>query len=595
MSRPDDSIASNFGAPLAGHPTANHPTGWPRPQEQLARDPVTGRPVAPVPADQWQGGPAYHYPGQTGHDQAQHYAPTPQQGASRAQPGGHGGAASHGDFTPQFGRYAGAPEAAHGAPGHAADSYQPPRAPAAQPAGWPPAGGQQQHYAPAGAQAGAESHWPGERVPYQNLTTGEPRTYDPNAYAPQGQDAGQAAQYGQYAPPAPGYADPQGGYHQQPYQGGFQEAGYQNQFAAPEQGYDPRTGQPYAQSGYGQGYAANGAGLDAGQPIAGQDGGYEGDFAEAPPRKRRGLLVVGALVCAVAVGGGLAFVYKTFGQGGKRIGAPPIVAKSNTPAKAVPTDPQGKQFENTNKKVLAKLDDAGGSSSSAGGTAPTPVVPGMIVSMPPGPASAQNVSNDTSAPSTRTVQTVPIGRDGNPVGGQPAVVTPRGLPGVQIDNSLNAPPAMRGGIPSADAPPPPPAAKPQAQRLATAPQAAAERTDAVAAAPAVAPKKAMIPKIPKDPAAGAAAAPSGTGSGYVAVLSSQKDRASALRIYADLAQKYPGQLGSRQPEVQEATVADKGVFQRLVVGPPSSQQSAKELCTQLKAAGYSNDCWVKQY
>ena len=44
----------------------------------------------------------------------------------------------------------------------------------------------------------------------------------------------------------------------------------------------------------------NGGGLDAGQPIAGHDGGYEGDFAEAPPRKRRGLLVAGALVCAVA-------------------------------------------------------------------------------------------------------------------------------------------------------------------------------------------------------------------------------------------------------------------------------------------------------
>ena len=105
--------------------------------------------------------------------------------------------------------------------------------------------------------------------------------------------------------------------------------------------------------------------------------------------------------------------------------------------------------------------------------------------------------------------------------------------------------------------------------------------------------KVAVPKVVKEAAVAAPAA--GAGSGYVAVLSSQKDKAAALRIFADLAQKYPGQLGSRQPEVQEANVADKGVFQRLVVGPPSSQQSAKELCTQLKSAGHTGDCWVKAY
>ena len=192
---------------------------------------------------------------------------------------------------------------------------------------------------------------------------------------------------------------------------------------------------------------------------------------------------------------------------------------------------------------------------------------------------------------------MPIGRDGNPVGGQPAVVTPRGLPGVQIDNTLNAPPAMRGGIPSADAP------------AATGRQAASA---AVGDGPASCRRAdrgrrrgAGCSSSQGPGSQGSEGSPQHRhgvprlhrrrGSGYVAVLSSQKDRAAALRIYADLAQKYPDQLGSRQPEVQEATVADKGVFQRLGRGPPSSQQSAKELCTQLKAAGYASDCWVKQY
>ena len=54
------------------------------------------------------------------------------------------------------------------------------------------------------------------------------------------------------------------------------------------------------------------------------------------------------------------------------------------------------------------------------------------------------------------------------------------------------------------------------------------------------------------------------------------------------------QLGGRTPEVQTATVKDKS-YQRLVVGPPSSQQSARDLCNQLKAAGHTGDCWVKAY
>ena len=55
--------------------------------------------------------------------------------------------------------------------------------------------------APAAPQSAADPHWPGERLPYQNLTTGEPRTYDPGTYAPPAHHAGQ------YGVPQ-GYADP---------------------------------------------------------------------------------------------------------------------------------------------------------------------------------------------------------------------------------------------------------------------------------------------------------------------------------------------------------------------------------------------------
>lgn len=563
MSRPDDVLAPNAG----------HPAGWPPRSQDVARDPVTGRPLAPMPAHgDWQqaqphAAPGYHYPAQ---DQGQFYVPA----------GGHGAPgpqqhyqppsapprqqAAPGDYSPQFARYSGATDVQPPLPqAFNADAYAPPGQ--ANPNVGHAVQGNQ-GWQPAGYPGPAQGHEPAQG----------------------------------YYPPSQGYADPNAGYQQgYPGNAGAYPDNAYAQYPAGEQPYDPRAAQ-----GYGDGHG-QGAALDARQPIAGADAEYDADYGyDAPPKKRRGLLVAGALVCAVAVGGGLAFVYKTFGQGGKRIGPPPVVAKASTPAKVAPSDPQGKQFDNANRKVLARLEEPTAGSTQPASAGPAPMVPGMIVSMPSSPAPAQPpaAAESSGGPSTRTVQTVQIGRDGNPVGAQQQPVSPRGLPGVQIDNSLN-PPAMRGGLAdggqqqAAVAPP----AKPAPQRLAAAPAEPAPANTAPDAGDAPAPKprpKATLPKVAKAPAAtgstGAVPAASG-GGGYVAVLSSQKDRAAALRIFADLAQKYPDQLGSRQPEVQEANLGEKGVWQRLVVGPPGSQQSAKELCTQLKAAGHSGDCWAKQY
>jgi hypothetical protein len=82
----------------------------------------------------------------------------------------------------------------------------------------------------------------------------------------------------------------------------------------------------------------------------------------------------------------------------------------------------------------------------------------------------------------------------------------------------------------------------------------------------------------------------------VAVLSSQKSSMDALKIYADLQQKYPDVLGSKTPDVQEADLSARGLgtMYRLVVGPPGSHNAARGVCTQLKTAGYEG-CWVKEY
>jgi cell division septation protein DedD len=101
--------------------------------------------------------------------------------------------------------------------------------------------------------------------------------------------------------------------------------------------------------------------------------------------------------------------------------------------------------------------------------------------------------------------------------------------------------------------------------------------------------------VPKTKEASATAtAPTASGAGYVAVLSSQKSRMDALKIFANMQEKYGEVLSSRTPDVQEANLGEKGVWYRLVVGPPGSREAAASLCTQLKAAGYSG-CWVTAY
>jgi len=126
------------------------------------------------------------------------------------------------------------------------------------------------------------------------------------------------------------------------------------------------------------------------------------------------------------------------------------------------------------------------------------------------------------------------------------------------------------------------------------PPAEAEPVAPVKKTPVAKPAASKNP-VPKTKEASAApAAPAASGAGYVAVLSSQKSRMDALKIFANMQEKYGEVLSSRTPDVQEANLGEKGVWYRLVVGPPGSRDAAASLCTQLKAAGYAS-CWVTAY
>jgi len=163
----------------------------------------------------------------------------------------------------------------------------------------------------------------------------------------------------------------------------------------------------------------------------------------------------------------------------------------------------------------------------------------------------------------------------------PATVLP---PGVTIDNvdPPQQPAAARAQLP----PPVAPAGKAMQPPARIA--SAANMPPSPRAEPVVPARE--VPGVVK-PTESNNAATASWDTGYVAVLSSQKSRMDALKVFANLQEKYGDVLSSRTPDVQVANLGEKGVWYRLLVGPPGSRDAAASLCTQLKAAGYSG-CWV---
>ncbi|MGE3066282.1 MAG: SPOR domain-containing protein [Hyphomicrobiaceae bacterium] len=290
---------------------------------------------------------------------------------------------------------------------------------------------------------------------------------------------------------------------------------------------------------------------------------YE-EYEEEPRRGRRGLMIVAALVGAIGVGSGLAYGYKMLG-GGSGANAPVIKADAG-PSKVKPSDPGGRAFAHTDKKLLNRLNDDG---------APEQDEPG-------GP---------------RRVRTVAIAPGGSGPAPANGMVT---VPGVTLENIYGR---------SSSSPPEAPAGQmrpvnPPARVVAPAPEPPQ-------AAPVPPPRQPVVvatvtPKVPvpktKEHAApvvataatGIATAPPRASSGYVAVLSSQKSRMDALKAFADLQQKYSTVLAGKPADVQEANLGEKGVWYRAIVGPPASRDAASGLCGQLKAAGFGG-CWVVAY
>jgi SPOR domain len=431
---------------------------------------------------------------------------------------------------------------------------------------------------------GGQPPWrhPAEQEPFN----AQPAPQQPQGYGYQQQPPGQGYYFPpaeqapaqppfghfQPAPPVP-YPPPQEWGPQQPDPRGpdprlADPRGYDlgSYMPADQQGYAPAPPSQYPQHGP-HGYG------DADPDF---DDMVEDD-EEEPRSGRRALMIVAALVGAIGLGGGLAYTYKTFilGKGGR----PQVIKTADLGASKVkPTTPGGKEFAHTDKKLLNRLDDPNGRQASD---------------------AQDRAGEDRDAPRKVKVIDIKPGEQG-PTGIAVAPSAPVTVPGLMIDNLGPQPPpgAVRAGPPPS-APPqasvqPPPARvvvqPPPVKVVARSPEPQEEAPQPPRQTARAAPAKVALARP-------APAAPQTTAaSGYVAVLSSQKSRMDALKVFADMQQKYGEVLLSRTPDVREADLSARGLgtMYRLVVGPPGSRDAASGVCHQLKSVGYQG-CWVMAY
>ncbi len=296
-----------------------------------------------------------------------------------------------------------------------------------------------------------------------------------------------------------------------------------------------------------------------------QDGGYEEEVEyDEPPRRSRKWMIAAALVGSIGLGGGLAYGYKSMfsSKAGDRT---QVVKAPREPAKVAPADRGGKQFANTsNSSVMNRL-PAEGSSNAAGG--------------------------ETDSSGVRRVSTVPVDRNAGPVA-PPTASGSANVPGMMMVGGSNTGMAgvMMAPQPTANVP----AQSPPRVAAVTPPPPPARKAQPVEAQEVTAPPKRVVPttvaaaeRAPAPPAA-ERVKPAGP-TGYVAVLGYQRTQMEAMKMMADLQQKYEALRDKKLEIVQsDQTSRGLGVIYRVVVGPRGSIAPARDICARLKEAGMPN-------
>jgi hypothetical protein len=355
------------------------------------------------------------------------------------------------------------------------------------------------------------------------------------------------------------------------------------------------------------------------------------DFEDGPPRRRRGLVVVAAVLGLAALGTAGAFGYRAMFGGSILPSLPPIIKAEEGPNKIVPStvDARGGAAKPAKQADTAGSGEKLVSHEEKPVDVPAPVTtaPRVVSTVPIFPAptpDALGAPPPMGAPAMNTLSTaMPAPAAQTPLAQAPAVPTPAtpiapapAMPPPTVTDQVSAQPPLpqppgskkvhtvtiRADQPnaaSADAAAP---AAPPSRAAAPAPRPAAPPAPRAAssnapleiappsgdAAPQAAPRTrtAVARQPPAAPAPSGEATASASG-GYAVQVTSQRSEAEAQSAYRELAARYPGQLGGHSPIIRRADLGGKGVFYRALVGPYASMEQAAEVCSSLKAAGGS--------
>jgi hypothetical protein len=82
------------------------------------------------------------------------------------------------------------------------------------------------------------------------------------------------------------------------------------------------------------------------------------------------------------------------------------------------------------------------------------------------------------------------------------------------------------------------------------------------------------------------------GGGYAVQVASERSAADADAVFRILQNKFPNQLGGREPLVRRSDLGPEGIYYRALIGPFVSKREAAGVCRTLKAAGRS--CLVER-
>ncbi len=309
---------------------------------------------------------------------------------------------------------------------------------------------------------------------------------------------------------------------------------------------------------------------------------YDLDEYEDDHRGGRKKLVAVVLIGAVAVGGGLAYFYKSSIGGGE---GPSLITADSTPIKEEPADPGGREFPNRNKVIYDRLIDDESSSTqetasaepaSSGGNIPGIVTTGTLEQRIENALKAQGNETQTnaSAPAAkqaespdapRTVRTVTFSPDGTQQAVQPD--TQR----IAVASAQNNP-VSSGVVVTSQ-----PATIESSQSEGAEQTGAAERSQASGT-------QQIAAVSPQSQSPQVTASPSATGS-YFVQIAARNDQEAAVAAFATLQQKYASVIGNYSPSVRKVDLGAKGVWYRLLVGPVETKSEADALCEQLKGAG----------